>query len=64
MCACRCARSGPISTAWNVRGWPTIYLIDQDGVIRYKGHGESEEAFDARIDGLVELAEQAAARSK
>ena len=26
---------GPISTAWNVRGWPTVYVIDHKGVIRY-----------------------------
>jgi hypothetical protein len=29
--------SGPIGTRWNVRGWPTLYLIDGKGVIRYKG---------------------------
>ena len=27
---------GPISKKWNVRGWPTIYVLDKDGVIRYK----------------------------
>ena len=27
---------GPISTKWCVTGWPTTYLIDKDGVIRYK----------------------------
>jgi hypothetical protein len=27
---------GPISTRWCVRGWPTTYLIDKDGVIRFK----------------------------
>lgn len=27
---------GPISKKWNVEGWPTVYLIDQDGVIRFK----------------------------
>ncbi len=27
---------GPISTQWNVTGWPTIYILDKDGVIRYK----------------------------
>ena len=27
---------GPISKRWNVEGWPTVYLIDQHGVIRYK----------------------------
>ena len=28
--------SGPISTRWNVSAWPTIYIIDADGIIRYK----------------------------
>ena len=27
---------GPISKRWNVEGWPTVYLIDQKGVIRFK----------------------------
>ena len=27
---------GPISTRWNVRGWPTIYVLDAEGKIRYK----------------------------
>lgn len=27
---------GPISTKWNVRGWPTIYVLDAEGVVRYK----------------------------
>ena len=27
---------GPISTAWNVRGWPTIYVLDGEGKIRFK----------------------------
>ena len=27
---------GPISTEWNIQGWPTLYVIDADGVIRHK----------------------------
>lgn len=27
---------GPISTKWNVSGWPTIYVLDGEGKIRYK----------------------------
>ena len=27
---------GPISTEWCVRSWPTIYVVDKAGVIRYK----------------------------
>ena len=28
------ATSGPIATAWNVTGWPAIYVLDEEGVIR------------------------------
>lgn len=28
--------SGPLPTKWNVRGWPTIYIIDAKGVIRFR----------------------------
>src|SRR5436309_1993221 len=27
---------GPISQAWHVRGWPTIYVLDDAGVTRYR----------------------------
>lgn len=27
---------GPIATRWNVSGWPTIYILDAKGVIRFK----------------------------
>ncbi|MGI9245076.1 MAG: peroxiredoxin family protein [Verrucomicrobiales bacterium] len=27
---------GPIATKWAVSGWPTIYVLDSEGVIRYK----------------------------
>ncbi len=43
--------SGPIATKWNVRGWPTIYVLDQKGVIRYKNvRGES---MDKSVDTLL-----------
>ena len=29
------AAEGPIATEWGVRGWPTIYVIDDEGVIRF-----------------------------
>ena len=35
---------GPISAEWNVRGWPTIYIIDHKGIIRAKNkRGEAME---------------------
>lgn len=27
---------GSISTKWNVSGWPTIYVLDADGKIRFR----------------------------
>ena len=44
--------SGPISAAWNVHGWPTLYVLDGAGVIRYKSVGSNEEALDASIEKL------------
>jgi hypothetical protein len=49
---------GPISTEWNVHGWPTLFVIDHKGVIRHKYLGSpGEEKLDAAIDKLVEEAE-------
>jgi Thioredoxin-like len=42
--------SGPISTAWNVKGWPTLYVIDAKGLIVYKSVGANEQAIDAAIE--------------
>ena len=31
---------GPIATDWRVTGWPTVFVIDAEGVIRFRGsHG-------------------------
>ena len=46
---------GPIATKWGVRGWPTVYLIDHEGVIRYKGRSNLDEL----IADLVEKAQAA-----
>lgn len=27
--------TGPIATAWNAIGWPSVYVLDENGVIRY-----------------------------
>ena len=42
------ATEGPIATEWNVSGWPTIYVIDEEGVIRHvnKRGGELIAAVD------------------
>ena len=43
---------GPISTKWGVFGWPTIYILDHEGVIRAKN--KREEAMDEVVDQLLE----------
>jgi len=49
---------GPISEAWSVRGWPTLYLIDHKGIIRHKYVGSpGDKALDAAIERLIEEAE-------
>jgi hypothetical protein len=44
--------SGPISARWNVSGWPTIYVLDHKGVIRFKN--VRGEAMDKAVDQLIE----------
>ena len=52
---------GPISTRWNVSGWPTLYVLDHKGVIRHKWVGSpGDEAMDAALDALVKEAESSA----
>jgi hypothetical protein len=48
--------SGPIAKAWNIKGWPTIYVLDHKGVIRYRDVREAE--LDKAVDALLkELAD-------
>ena len=50
---------GPISEAWHVRGWPTLYIIDHKGVIRHKFLGSpGDKVLDEAIEKLVEEAEK------
>ncbi len=43
--------SGPIATRWNVSSWPTIYVLDHEGRIRFKNvRGED---LDRAVDVLV-----------
>ncbi|MBL8863057.1 MAG: hypothetical protein JNK02_13760 [Planctomycetes bacterium] len=47
---------GPISTRWNVSSWPTIYVIDAEGRIRFKN--VRGEKLDAAIDQLLREARE------
>ena len=56
---------GPIASKWNVSGWPTLYLIDHQGVIRQKWVGSpGDEVMDRSVDALVREAEQASTAKK
>ena len=53
---------GPIAKAWNVRSWPTVYVLDHKGVIRYKG--PREKKLDEAVDTLLAEREKEAAGGK
>ena len=56
---------GEIPNSWNVRGWPTLFVIDHKGVIRHKWVGSpGNDKMDAAIDKLVAEAEKDAAPKK
>ena len=42
---------GPIAKAWNVSGWPTTYVLDGKGVIRYKN--VRDKSMDQAVDALL-----------
>lgn len=44
--------SGPLATKWNVNGWPTIYVVDAKGVIRFRDVREKQ--MDEAVDKLLE----------
>jgi hypothetical protein len=43
---------GPIARRWNVKSWPTTYVLDHRGVIR--GKGLRGVALERLVDVLVE----------
>jgi len=54
------SRHGPIATRWNVTAWPTIYVLDAEGRIRFKEGFKGGvrtslrgEAMDKAIDELL-----------
>jgi Thioredoxin-like len=51
--------NGPIPNKWNVKGWPTLYLLDHKGVIRHKFLGNpGDKKLDELIEELVKEAEK------
>ena len=43
---------GPISTGWSIRGWPAVFVLDGNGVIRYRG-ARDEKALDEAVERLI-----------
>jgi hypothetical protein len=48
--------AGPIATAWGVHNWPTFYVLDAKGVIRFQGSTARQlnEAVDKLIHEIKE----------
>jgi hypothetical protein len=43
--------AGPISRAWNIQGYPTVYVLDHKGVIRFKHL--REDKLDEAVNRLL-----------
>ena len=47
--------SGPLATKWNVSGWPTVYVLDAKGVIRFRD--VRDEEMEKTVESLLKEAE-------
>jgi thiol-disulfide isomerase/thioredoxin len=49
--------NGPIPTTWNVAAWPTVFVLDPNGVIRSKSEGDGgtngENILTQKIDQIL-----------
>lgn len=45
------ATDGPLAKAWNVQSWPTIYILDGQGRIRYRDL--RDQAMEDAVLGLL-----------
>ena len=48
---------GPISRSWDVMGWPTIYILDGNGVIRERNK-RNEDMEEVVMELLAEMEEE------
>lgn len=53
-----------ITKAWDIEGFPTIYLIDQRGVVRFKFLGANVKAIDKALEQLLREAGTVASSSR
>jgi hypothetical protein len=49
--------SGGLARHWNVQGWPTIYVLDAKGVIRFRDLRGDE--LESAVVGLIQEAKEA-----
>lgn len=55
--------SNNIALAWKVRGWPTLFLLDHKGVVRWQGADVPDHKdLERRIEQLVKEAEADSAK--
>lgn len=45
--------SGPIATTWNIQAWPTLFLIDHNGIIVARQTDRSYGGLKSAIDALL-----------
>jgi thioredoxin-like negative regulator of GroEL len=50
-CWCDGGSEGPISTKWGVQSFPTVYVLDAEGVIRFKN--VRDEQLDKAVERLL-----------
>ena len=46
-------KDGPIATQWQVHSWPSIYILDDKGVIRFANPPRDPEELSKRISQLL-----------
>ena len=56
--------NGPISSAWNVSGWPTVYVLDANGIIRFKDEGYGAPTSNTLNGSVDELMKELESRQK
>ena len=45
--------SGPLAAAWRIDGYPTVFIVDAKGIIRYKQAGFSTESM-SKMDNAID----------
>ena len=53
---------GPIAGLYSIPGWPTMYILDHRGIIRYKFLGPPPDDEDLNIDKVIDELTTAATR--